>query len=97
LAGFDTKPFISVLVKESENTYYQYRKKVHFIYAGLFEDFNLTDYMFRSNLYFSTSLSAGYFFAENFKGTEIIPEGKFKLHLLNHLNGYKEADNLFRR
>ncbi|NLV18111.1 MAG: hypothetical protein GXY51_01315 [Bacteroidetes bacterium] len=80
LAGFDTKPFYtSVLVKESENTYYQYKEKSSFIYAGLFRDFNLTDNMFRSNLYFSTSLSAGYFFAENFKGTEIIPEGKFKI------------------
>lgn len=79
LAGFDTKLWYSkVLVKSSENLYYQYMDKSSAVYAGVFKDFPLTDNIFRSNWYFSTSLSAGYSFGNKYRGTEKAPESKFR-------------------
>ena len=80
IAGFDTKLWYTrVLVKESDFLYYQYLDKNSVVYTGIFKDFRITDNMFRSNIYFSTSLSAAYFFGSKFKGTLIKPDNKFKV------------------
>jgi hypothetical protein len=49
------------------------------VYAGLFKDFALTDYAFRGNFEFSTSLSAGYSFGNELKGTLNAPQNKFRV------------------
>jgi ankyrin repeat protein len=80
LVGFDTKLWYTrVLMKQSEHMFYQYRNKGSVIYAGLFKDFALTNNAFRGNFEFSTSLSAGYSFGNEFKGTLIVPENKFQI------------------
>jgi ankyrin repeat protein len=80
IAGFDTKLWYTrVLVKESGNNYYQYLDKSSLAYAGLFKDFKLTDNIFKSNIYFSSSISGAYFFGNKFKGTEKSPASKFKV------------------
>jgi ankyrin repeat protein len=80
LAGFDTKLwYTKVLVKQSDGLYYQYMDKSSIAYAGIFKDLPLTDNPLKSNFLFSASLSAAYSFGNKFKGTEIVPESKFKI------------------
>ena len=80
VTGFDTKFWYTrVLVKESEEVYYQYLDKSSLVYAGVFKDFQLTDNLFKGNFYFSASLSAGFSFGNKFKGTEIEPGNKFRI------------------
>ena len=80
ITGFDTKFWYTrVLVKESEELYYQYLDKSSLVYAGVFKDFQLTDNIFKGNFYFSASLSAGFSFGNKFKGTEIEPGNKFRI------------------
>ena len=70
IVGCDTKLWYTrVLVKQSEHMFYQYMDKGSIFYAGLFKDFALTDYAFKGNFEFSTSLSAGYSFGNRLKGT----------------------------
>jgi len=66
-----------VLLKKSEHTFYQYMNKGSVFYAGLFKDIALTDNAFRGNFEISTSLSAGYAFGNELKGTLFAPENKF--------------------
>jgi ankyrin repeat protein len=78
IAGLDTKFWYTrVLLKQAEHMYYQYMEKGSVIYAGLFKDFALTDYPFRGNFSISTSLSAGYVFGTQLKGTLNVPGNKF--------------------
>ncbi len=78
ILGCDMKLWYTrVLIKNSEHTFYQYMNKGSVFYAGLFKDFALTDNAFKANIEFSTSLSAGYSFGNNLKGTLIAPENKF--------------------
>ena len=80
IAGFDTKLWYTrILVKESDFLYYQYLDRNSVVYTGIFKDFRITDNIFKSNIYFSTSLSAAYFFGSKYKGTMIKPDSKFKL------------------
>ena len=80
IAGFDTKLWYTrVLVKESSTIYYQYMDKSSLAYAGVFKDFKLTDNLFKSNIYFSPSISGAYFFGNKFKGTDRSPASKFKV------------------
>lgn len=77
IAGFDTKLWYTrVLIRQSENTYYQYFNKESLIYAGLFKNFSLTDNPFSNNFEVSTSLSAGYIFGNQFKGSLNAPSDK---------------------
>ncbi len=79
-AGIDTKPFpTKVLVKQSDNLYFQYLDKTSFAYLGVHKDFALTDKLFGNNFYLTTSLNAGYYFGETFRGSENGPEGKMKI------------------
>jgi len=79
-AGFDTKLWYNkVLIKKDEGLFYQYLDKSSVVYAGLFKDFTVTDNLFRSNISFYTSLSVAYTFGNRFKGTEIIPDAKFRI------------------
>jgi hypothetical protein len=78
--GFDTKLwYTKVLLKQTENTFYQYRTKGSFVYGGVFKNFALTDYPFRGNFEISTSLSAGYQFGNELKGTLFAPVNKFNI------------------
>jgi ankyrin repeat protein len=80
IVGCDTKLWYTrVLQKQSEHTYYQYMSKGSVIYAGLFKDFALTDYAYKGNFAFSASLSAGYTFGNELKGTYYTPQDKFKV------------------
>jgi hypothetical protein len=78
IAGFDTKLWYSkVMVKESKNLYYPYLDKSSLAYAGIFKDIPLTNNPLKNNFLFCGSLSAGYFFGNNFKGTGTMPDNKF--------------------
>ncbi len=80
ITGFDTKLWYTrVLLKQSENVYYQYLNKGSVFYAGLFKNFALTNYPYRGNLEFSTSLSAGYSFGNQLKGTLYAPQNRYLL------------------
>ncbi len=80
ITGLDMKLWDTrVLIKESENLFYQYHHKSYTAYAGIFKDFSLTDTPGTWNTSFSISLMAGYSFANTLKGTSITPEDKFKL------------------
>lgn len=80
IIGCDTKLWYSrLIIKESENSYYQYLVKESMVYAGVFKDFALTDELNNFNYAISTSLSAGYTFGNPLKGT-LIPSGnQFKV------------------
>ncbi len=80
IIGCDVKPWYSrVLIKQSEHMFYQYMEKGSVVYAGLFKDFAITNYPFRGNFVLTTSLSAGYSFGNQLKGTEYTPPDKFIL------------------
>jgi len=95
-AGLDTKLWYTrVLVKESDEVYYQYFDKSSLVYAGVFKDFQLTDNLFKGNFYFSASLAAGYSFGNKFKGTEIEPGNKFRILPAASLKWNKNAFVVF--
>lgn len=78
IVGCDMKLWYTrVLVKQSEHTFYQYMNKGSVFYAGIFKNFSLTDYAFKGNFELSTSISAGYSFGNQFKGTLVAPKDKF--------------------
>jgi ankyrin repeat protein len=78
--GCDMKLWYTrVLMKDSENLFYQYMDKGALAYAGVFKDFSLTNNPGRYNYSFSTSLMAGYSFGNKLKGTLITAENKFKI------------------
>jgi ankyrin repeat protein len=80
VTGCDLKPtYTKVLVKNSENTYYQYLDRSFIVYAGLFKDFTLSEKISGFNFMFSTSLSAGYNFGIEYRGTNISPSQKVRL------------------
>jgi ankyrin repeat protein len=80
IIGCDMKLWYTrVLMKESENLYYQYMDKGALAYAGIFKDFPLTDRTNRRNYSLSTSLLAGYSFGNKLKGTLIAADNKFKV------------------
>jgi len=79
-AGCDLKPIYSkVLVETGENTFYQYFDKSSIVYAGLFKDFTLSEKTAGRKFSVSTSLSAGYKFGGEFKGTNLSPENKLRI------------------
>ena len=80
ITGCDLKLWYTrVLIKDSENFYSQYFDKGAMAYAGIFKDFELTNFSDRFNYSLSTSLLAGYTFGNNLKGTLIAPENKVKI------------------
>ncbi len=80
IAGCDAKLWDTrIMIKDSEHVYYQYFDKGAMAYAGLFKDFELTDFTDRFNYSFSTSLLAGYTFGNKLRGTLIAPENKLKI------------------
>jgi ankyrin repeat protein len=79
-AGFDTKPFpTKVLIKQSDNLYYQYLDKTSFAYLGIQKDFALTDKLSGNNFCLTTSLNTGYYFGDTFRGSKNGPKGKMKI------------------
>ena len=80
ITGYDLKPtYTKVLVESSENTYYQYFDKSSIVFAGLFKDITLSEKPTGLKFVISASLSAGYNFGAEFKGTNLSPENKFKI------------------
>ena len=80
VTGFDTKLwYTKVMMKESDELFFQYMDKSSLVFAGIFKDIPLTDRAFRSNVILTGSLSAGYFFGNKFLGTETSPESSFKI------------------
>ena len=80
IIGYDFKLWYSrVLLKQAEHIFYQYMEKGSVVYAGLFKDFALTDYAYKGNFELSTSLSTGYSFGNELKGTTFAPKNKFKV------------------
>lgn len=78
ILGCDLKPWYTrVLVKQSEHTFYQYMERGSVAYAGIFKDFAITNYAFKANYSLTASLSAGYTFGNEFKGTLNSPPDKF--------------------
>jgi ankyrin repeat protein len=80
IAGCDLKPvYTKVLIKNNENTFYQYFDKSSLAYAGIFKEFEISEHSPGIKFAISTSLSAGYSFGSKFKGTNITPEDAFKI------------------
>ena len=80
ILGCDVKLWYTrVLLKQTEHIFYQYMNKGSVVYTGLFKDFALTDYAFKGNIELSTSLSAGYSFGNELKGTLNVPRNKFRI------------------
>jgi len=80
IMGCDLKLwYTKVLVKSSEQTYYQYLNKGSIGYAGVFKDFALTDFPEKLNYSISASLLAGYSFGNKLKGTAIHGDENFLL------------------
>jgi ankyrin repeat protein len=78
VAGYDAKLwYTKVLLQTSEHMFYQYLDKGSVVYTGLFKDFSLSDHAFKANFAVSTSLSAGYSFGNQLKGTLNVPQNKF--------------------
>jgi hypothetical protein len=81
IAGCDIKPWYTrVLVKNNENFFYQYRDRSALVYGGIFKDFRLAGDGIKTKLFISGSLSAGYAFGNKLRGTNIVPQNKFKLN-----------------
>lgn len=77
--GFDTKLWYTRVLQEKQtDVYYQYLDKSSIVSAGLFRDFPLTDNLFRSNFILTASFGVGYSFGNKFKGTDIMPDNKFR-------------------
>lgn len=80
IVGCDIKLwYTKILIKNSENLFYQYMDKGSVAYAGVFKDFALTDYLDKFNYSFSTSLLAGYSFGNRLKGTLIATENQLRV------------------
>jgi ankyrin repeat protein len=78
ILGCDTKFWHTrVLFKQTEHIFYQYLDKGSVVYAGLFKNFSITNYVFKGNFEISTSMSAGYAFGNELKGTLNAPPDKF--------------------
>jgi ankyrin repeat protein len=78
IVGLDSKLWYTrVLDKQTENLFYQYWNKGSVIYTGLFKNFPLTDNAFKANFELSASLSAGYSFANDLRGTLYTPKNRF--------------------
>jgi hypothetical protein len=79
-AGADLKLWYTrVLVKNSENVYYQYFNRNSIIYAGLFKDLTIYESQAHSKLLFSGALSAAWLFGNILKGTDYSPRGGLKM------------------
>ncbi|MCE5346626.1 MAG: ankyrin repeat domain-containing protein [Bacteroidales bacterium] len=80
IAGYDTKLWYTrLLMRNSENLFYQYLDKGSVAYIGLFKDLTFTDYIDKFNYSVSTSLLAGYSFGNKLKGTLYAPENKYMI------------------
>jgi|WetSurMetagenome_2_1015567.scaffolds.fasta_scaffold42614_3 ankyrin repeat protein len=78
--GIDTKLwYTKVLVKKSDDLYYQYMDMSSVIYGGLFKEFSLSDVSRKDNYSVFLSLCGGYSFGNKFKGTELNSGSKFIL------------------
>jgi ankyrin repeat protein len=80
IIGLDTKLWYTrVLIKSSENLFYQYMNKESLVYAGMFKDFTLTENPDKANFSLSTALLAGYSFGSSLKGVSTSPADKFRI------------------
>ena len=81
VAGIDIKPtYTRILIRESDNIYYQYYDKSSVFYAGLFKEFLIKDNPLNGSLSVRGSLTAAYTFGNKLKGTGITPENKIQIN-----------------
>lgn len=77
-AGCDIKFwYTKVLLKSSENVYYQYFDKSSVLYAGIFKDFILLSGHNRNYFAVTASVAGGYSLGNKLKGTNIAPDSRF--------------------
>jgi len=77
--GFDTKILATrVTIKQNDDLFYQYWEKSSMVYGGIFKDFSLNEKKLNSSSVISVSLSAGYLFVNQLKGTISTPPDSFK-------------------
>lgn len=96
IAGFDTKLWYSkVILRKEDNLFFHYLEKSSVAYAGIFKNFRISDNPLKGNLFFTASLSGGYWFGKNFKGTETSPDSKFRLMPAAGLKWMKRSFSLF--
>jgi len=80
IVGFDMKPtYTKVLLELGENTYYQYFDRSSLVYAGIFKDYTLSEKLSKLKFVISASLSIGYSFSSEYRGTNIHPENMFRI------------------
>lgn len=80
IVGCDIKLwYTKVLIRHSENLFYQYMDKGSVAYAGVFKDFALTNWPGKFNYSLSGSLLAGYSFGNKLRGTLVGTDNKFKV------------------
>ncbi len=80
IVGTDLKLWYSrVLIKDSEQLFYQYFDKGYLVYGGIFKDFTIHENPFKSSFIFSTTLLAGYSFGHTLKGTFSAPANEFMI------------------
>ncbi|HOS71341.1 MAG TPA: ankyrin repeat domain-containing protein [Bacteroidales bacterium] len=80
IAGIDTKLWYTrVLLKKTDDLFFQYFDRSSLVYAGAFREFRLTDNVLRGNIFIHASLAAAYSFGNKLKGTEITPENKLRI------------------
>jgi ankyrin repeat protein len=80
ILGCDIKLWYSrVLIKDSENLFYQYFEKGYLVYGGIFKDYTLYENPFKSSLILTTTLLAGYSFGHTLKGTLRAPANEFMI------------------
>jgi ankyrin repeat protein len=79
-AGCDLKLWYTrVLVKASEDTYYQYYNRNSIVYAGVFKELPIFESQSRLRISGSGSLSLAYLFGNIFKGTNFKPDSRIKI------------------
>lgn len=77
--GMDFKPWSTrVLLKDSDNLYYQYFDKRYFPYAGLTKEFVLNDNYFKGKTSLLINANIGYMVVDNYPGTYFKPKNKFR-------------------
>lgn len=80
ITGFDFKPAYSkVLLKESDNNFYQYMDKRYLFYAGAGKEFTFYEDYLKGEFSLEAVLNLGYMVAEPYRGTYIRADNSFVL------------------
>jgi len=79
-AGFEMKPSYSkVLVKNTEDSFFQYYDRRYLVYAGAGKELRLIENYSEGNLSLDLNLNAGYMMVSPYRGTDIKPPDKLRI------------------